>query len=84
MTIYALGEVMLRYTPPDYSLLKNAHTFDVQVGGAELNTLISLSSFDHNTEMITVLPKNELAKFHYRKWHRQRSARAILNIVKGA
>ena len=40
MTIYGLGEVMLRYTPPDYSLLKNAHTFDVQVGGAELNTLI--------------------------------------------
>ena len=33
MTIYGLGEVMLRYTPPDYSLLKNAHTFDVQVGG---------------------------------------------------
>ncbi|MCD8829741.1 sugar kinase [Staphylococcus gallinarum] len=67
MTIYGLGEVMLRYTPPDYSLLKNAHTFDVQVGGAELNTLISLSSFDHNTEMITVLPKHELAKIPLQK-----------------
>ena len=39
----------------------------MQVGGAELNTLISLSSFDHNTEMITVLPKHELAKIPLQK-----------------
>lgn len=62
MTIYGLGEVLLRYTPPDYTLIKNAHTFDVQVGGAELNTLISLSNFNHNTEMVTVLPKHELGR----------------------
>ena len=29
MTVFGFGEVLLRYTPPNYEQLKDTHTFDV-------------------------------------------------------
>ncbi|WP_264291890.1 hypothetical protein [Staphylococcus cohnii] len=43
MTVYGFGEVLLRYTPPNYEQLKDANMFKVNVGGAELNALVTLA-----------------------------------------
>lgn len=67
MTIYGLGEVMLRYTPYNYTQLKDANSFDVQVGGAELNTLITLSHFGQRTDMLTVLPRHAIGTIALQK-----------------
>ena len=58
MTVYGFGEVLLRYAPPNYEQLKDANTFKVNVGGAELNALVTLAQFGHTTEMLTVLPNH--------------------------
>lgn len=60
MTIYGLGEVLLRFTPPNYEQLKNACSLNIQTGGAELNTLVTLAGFRQDTAMLTTLPQNNL------------------------
>lgn len=60
MTIYGLGEVLLRFTPPNYEQIKNARSLNIQTGGAELNTLVTLAGFNQNTEMLTTLPQHNL------------------------
>ncbi|MBF7023390.1 sugar kinase [Staphylococcus kloosii] len=60
MTIYGLGEVLLRFTPPNYEQLKNARSLNIQTGGAELNTLVTLAGFKQNTAMLTTLPQDNL------------------------
>lgn len=67
MTVFGFGEVLLRYTPPDYKQLKDANTFGVNVGGAELNALVTLSQFGHATEMLTVLPQHALGNLAMKK-----------------
>ncbi|MCD8877829.1 sugar kinase [Staphylococcus kloosii] len=60
MTIYGLGEVLLRFTPPNYEQLKNARSLNIQTGGAELNTLVTLAGFKQDTAMLTTLPQDNL------------------------
>ncbi|MCI8279162.1 MAG: sugar kinase, partial [Staphylococcus xylosus] len=72
MTVFGFGEVLLRYTPPNYEQLKDTHTFDVNVGGAELNALITLAEFGHNTEMLTVLPQHALSHIALQKMYQTR------------
>ncbi|MDT3958610.1 sugar kinase [Staphylococcus kloosii] len=60
MTIYGLGEVLLRFTPPNYEQLKNACSLNIKTGGAELNTLVTLAGFRQDTAMLTTLPQNNL------------------------
>lgn len=60
MTIYGLGEVLLRLTPPNYEQLKNTRSLNIQTGGAELNTLVTLAGFRQNTAMLTTLPQDNL------------------------
>jgi 2-dehydro-3-deoxygluconokinase len=60
MTIYGLGEVLLRLTPPNYEQLKNAQSLNIQTGGAELNTLVTLAGFKQDTAMLTTLPQDNL------------------------
>ena len=67
MTVYGFGEVLLRYTPPNYEQLKDANTFKVNVGGAELNALVTLAQFGHTTEMLTVLPNHALGHLKLKK-----------------
>lgn len=72
MTVFGFGEVLLRYTPPNYEQLKDTHTFDVNVGGAELNALITLAEFGHKTEMLTVLPQHALSHIALQKMYQTR------------
>lgn len=60
VTIYGLGEVLLRFTPPNHELLKNARALNIQTGGAELNTLVTLAGFKQDTAMLTTLPQDSL------------------------
>ncbi|WP_114604178.1 sugar kinase [Staphylococcus sp. EZ-P03] len=60
MTIWGYGEVLLRFTPPNHSLLEETNSFSCYVGGAELNTLSSLSYWGHSTKMLTAIPNNEV------------------------
>lgn len=69
MTVWGFGEVLLRYTPPDYQTLEAARNFNCYIGGAELNTISTLSRWGHATEMLTHLPDNamgQLAMNHIR------------------
>ncbi|MGW7975043.1 sugar kinase [Staphylococcus xylosus] len=72
MTVFGFGEVLLRYTPPNYEQLKDTQTFDVNVGGAELNALITLAGFGHKTEMLTVLPQHALSHIALQKMYQTR------------
>lgn len=72
MTIYGFGEVLLRFTPPNYVQLKDAHQLDINVGGAELNTLSTLAQFGHSTEMITTLPEHALGQHVRQQMYRTR------------
>lgn len=62
MKVYGFGEVLLRFTPPNYIQLKDAQQLDINVGGAELNALSTLAQFGHATEMITTLPEHALGQ----------------------
>ena len=58
--IVALGEAMLRLTPPGCSPLAAAPTLGVNVAGAELNLLIAASALGARGRWLTRLPANEL------------------------
>lgn len=58
--IVALGEIMLRLTPPHYRKIVQAETFEVTYGGAEANVAVSLSMFGHRVSFVTRLPNHSL------------------------
>lgn len=60
--ILGFGEVMMRLTPREKSLLVDSNQFDESYGGAECNVLCSLSNFGHETKLFTKLPDNDLGK----------------------
>lgn len=60
--VVALGETMIRLTPPGAGRLELATTLTVDVGGAELNVLAGLARLGHTTNWITKLPENALGR----------------------
>lgn len=58
--IVALGEIMLRLTPPNYRKIIQAETFEATYGGSEANVAVSLSVFGHRVSFVTRLPSNAL------------------------
>lgn len=83
MTVYGFGEVLLRYTPPDYEQLKDAGTFKVNVGGAELNALVTLAQFGHPTEILTVLPNHALGHLALQKMFQTRVGTSFIKYNNG-
>lgn len=81
MTVYGFGEVLLRYTPPNYEQLKDANTLGVNVGGAELNALVTLAQFGHATEMLTVLPNHALGQLALQKMYQSRVGTQLIQHV---
>lgn len=61
--VLALGEVMLRLSPPNNERLMRSQILENKVGGAELNVAGGLSLMHMKTGMITKLPDNDLGKF---------------------
>lgn len=60
--VVALGETMIRLTPPGALRFEQTPTFDVDVGGAELNTLVGLSCLGVSTAWLSKLPDNPLGR----------------------
>lgn len=58
--IVTFGEIMLRLTPPEYSKINQAVSFNANYGGGEANVAVSLSHLGHNTTFLTKLPPLEL------------------------
>lgn len=80
--ILAFGEIMLRLTPPDYTLISQASNFIANYGGGEANVLVSLSHLGHETEFLTKLPDNQLGDSAIR--HLKSHGVATSHIVRGA
>ena len=60
--VLGLGEAMIRLTPPGATRLEQTTTLDLDVGGAELNTLVGLSRLGVSAAWLTRLPDNPLGR----------------------
>lgn len=80
MKVLTFGEIMLRLTPSDVSLLSPS-SFRANFGGSESNVAVSLSCLGEEAYFLTKLPDNEIAKgaIHYLEDYRVNASR----IVKG-
>lgn len=56
--IVALGEIMLRLSPPGHERFVQADCFDVHFGGGEANVAASLANYGYSTEFVTKVPNN--------------------------
>ena len=62
LELLALGEVMLRLSPPGHGRLEFSRTLEVDVGGGEYNVAHALARLGHATGIATALPDNELTR----------------------
>src|SRR5919108_4923815 len=60
--VITFGEAMLRLTPPGFRRLEQAHSFDVEVGGTELNTAVGLVRLGRSAAWVSRLPDNPLGR----------------------
>jgi 2-dehydro-3-deoxygluconokinase len=60
--VITFGEAMIRLSPPNFRRLEQAHSFDVQVGGAELNTAVGLARLGHASAWVSRLTDNPLGR----------------------
>jgi len=60
--IVAFGEVQLRLSTQHFQRLEQATSFDVNIGGAELNVMVTLQRLGLKTSYVTRLPKNPLGR----------------------
>lgn len=58
--VLTIGEILMRLSTPPGTRLSTAKQLDVNYGGAEANTAISLSIYGHETVYVTRLPDNAL------------------------
>lgn len=60
--VITFGEAMIRLSPPNFRRLEQAHSLDVQVGGAELNTAVAVARLGHTSAWISRLTNNPLGR----------------------
>ena len=58
----AVGEIMLRLSPPNYEKIRMANTFQASYGGSEANIALSLANLGIDSTFFTVVPDNSLGK----------------------
>lgn len=61
--LLALGEVLLRLSPPSNERLVRGETLQKQVGGAELNVVSGVSLLGLRTGIISKLPANDIGTY---------------------
>ena len=61
--LLALGELLLRLSPPDNERITRGETLQKQVGGAELNVVSGVSLLGLRTGIISKLPSNNLGTY---------------------
>ncbi|MGD2136161.1 MAG: PfkB family carbohydrate kinase, partial [Gemmatimonadales bacterium] len=60
--VVALGEIMLRLSPPPGRRFRRAASYDATYGGAEANVAVALAQWDIRSRYVTALPPNELGQ----------------------
>lgn len=60
--IVTFGEIMLRLATPDYLRFCQATEFTATFGGGEANVAVSLANYGLQTEFVTRIPQNDIAK----------------------
>jgi 2-dehydro-3-deoxygluconokinase len=60
MELVTFGEAMLRLTPPSNQPLAQAKSFDVYVGGAELNVAVAAAKLGVASRWVSRLPENPI------------------------
>jgi 2-dehydro-3-deoxygluconokinase len=62
MDLVTFGEAMVRLTPPAFQRLEQAHSFDVHVGGGELNVAVAATRLGAASRWVSRLPDNALGR----------------------
>jgi 2-dehydro-3-deoxygluconokinase len=60
--VITFGEAMIRLSPPNFHRLEQAHSLDVKVGGAELNTAVALAHLGRSAAWVSRLTDNALGR----------------------
>jgi 2-dehydro-3-deoxygluconokinase len=60
--LVALGEAMIRFSPPDFKRLEQTTTLDLNIGGAELNVAVGVARLGMKSAWISRLPDNPLGR----------------------
>ncbi len=60
--VIAFGEAMVRLAPPHFQRIEQARAFDIEVGGAELNTSVGLVRLGRSVEWVSAVPDNPLGQ----------------------
>ncbi|MGQ9629961.1 MAG: PfkB family carbohydrate kinase [bacterium] len=60
--VVTFGEAMIRLSPPHFMRLEQAHSFDVVVGGGELNVAVGTTRLGLNSAWVSKLPANPLGR----------------------
>lgn len=60
--VVTLGEAMLRLSPPDFHRLEQTNSFDVKVGGGELNVAVGAARLGLESAWVSKLPENPLGR----------------------
>jgi 2-dehydro-3-deoxygluconokinase len=61
--VVTFGEIMIRLQPPGFSRIRQAHSFDITLGGGEANVAVSLANFGGQARYVTRLPNNDLGDY---------------------
>jgi 2-dehydro-3-deoxygluconokinase len=62
MDLITFGEAMVRLTPPDFHRLEQARSFEVYVGGGELNVAVAAARLGASSRWVSRLPENALGR----------------------
>jgi 2-dehydro-3-deoxygluconokinase len=62
MDLVTFGEAMVRLTPPNFQRLEQARSFDVYVGGGELNVAVAAARLGVASRWVSRLPENALGQ----------------------
>jgi 2-dehydro-3-deoxygluconokinase len=60
--VVTFGEAMIRLSPPHFERLEQAHSLDLRVGGAELNTAVGLARLGRRAAWVSRLTNNPLGR----------------------
>lgn len=61
-SVVTFGEAMVRLSPPHFERIEQARSFEVRVGGAELNTAVTLARLGRSSAWVSRLPQNALGR----------------------
>ena len=62
MDLVTFGEAMVRLTPPAFGRIEHASSFDVHVGGSELNVAVCAARLGVKSRWVSRLPDNALGR----------------------